>query len=111
MFLMVRQAMGDEVVRERGMRRAVELLVEMPPEWSRERGSIDLSYWNHAAQAVAPLGGYQAALWRERLESALLPNRVVKGGEAHWPCVDAWSHPGMECYTTVTAMLALQALR
>ena len=33
------------------------------------------------------------------------------GGTAHWPPIDAWSHPGMEAYATTMAMLALQALQ
>lgn len=37
--------------------------------------------------------------------------RLSLGVRAHWPAVDAWSVPGMECYTTAAALIALRALR
>ena len=111
MTLLVRFAFGEKIVESKATRRAVVLLTELPPEWSRERGSIDYSYWSFGAQALAQVGGHPAELWRERLHRALLPNRIEVGGAVHWPPVDAWSHPGMEAYATATAVLALQALR
>lgn len=111
MKLLVDFACGDTLAKSAVMRRAVGLLDALPPEWSVDRGSIDYAYWNFGAHAMAAVGGDRAEAWRERLQSALIPHRLVADDAAHWPAIDAWSHPGMEVYATASAMLALQALR
>ncbi|MCA8949660.1 MAG: hypothetical protein KDE27_09170 [Planctomycetes bacterium] len=88
----------------------VALVAALPPEWDAAAGSIDLAYWQSGAELMQLVGGREARLWRAKLHAALLPNRIDTGGLAHWPAVDAWSHPGMEAYTTASAMLALRSL-
>ena len=62
MALLAHFAFGDEVAESKAMRRAVGLLIDLPPEWSRERGSIDYSYWSFGGQVMATC--YACALSR-----------------------------------------------
>jgi len=94
---------------------AVDLVAELPPRWDVASGSIDFAYWAVGAEVMAsvrrPSIAPAVTRWRSALEEALIPNRVVEGDRAHWPAVDAWSVPGMECYSTAAALMALQAFR
>lgn len=110
MHLLVRLAAGEDVTAVETLRRSIALVAALPPEWDEEKGSIDLAYWQFGAEVMAKVGGEEAARWRQRLIDALLPHRIVENGAAHWPAVDAWSHPGMEAYATASAMLALRTL-
>lgn len=107
--LLTRLAAGAAVPSDETEQKGVALVAALPPEWNPDKGSIDLAYWCFGAQLMAAVGGERADRWRAALHEALLPNRVVVDGAAHWPAVDAWSHPGMEVYTTCAAMLALRA--
>ena len=94
---------------------ALDLVAALPPKWDREAGSIDFAYWMAGAEVMSVVRRRSMSpsveRWRSALHEALIPNRVVEGDRAHWPAVDAWSVPGMECYSTATALVALHALR
>ncbi|MFO1076782.1 MAG: M56 family metallopeptidase [Planctomycetota bacterium] len=109
--LLVRAAAGQKFTDQAVYGRGVELVAALPPAWDEAGGAIDLAYWEFGAEAMAIAGGDAAKAWRRHLVEALLPHRIVTGDAACWPAVDAWSHPGMEVYTTASAMLALRALR
>lgn len=109
--LLARVSSGQDLAASPIMRRGVALLVERLPLWSKERGSIDYTYWMHGAEAIARAGGYAASAWRAALQSALIEGRIAHADDtAHWPAIDAWSEPGMEPFATACALLALQAL-
>ncbi|MBK8974888.1 MAG: hypothetical protein IPM29_03095 [Planctomycetes bacterium] len=108
MNLLVSLESGDDLVESQEMQRAVGLLVNRPPLWSREKGSIDYSYWQYAAEALHHLEGFQRDLWRKRLVSELAEHQTEAG---YWPAVDAWSAAGMESWTTAAAMVALRSIR
>ncbi len=109
--MLARKAAGQQLTKDTLCQRGVELVGALPPVWDSKLGSIDLAYWEFGAQVMAIVGGPKAKEWREKLHTALIPNRIVAGTNAHWPAVDAWSHAGMEAYTTASAILALRALR
>ncbi len=106
--LLVSFESGDDLLESRSMQRAVGLLVNRPPLWSREKGSIDYSYWQYAAEALHHLEGFQRDLWRKRLVTELAEHQSEAG---YWPAVDAWSAPGMENWTTAAALVALRSIR
>jgi len=110
MRLMVETAFNDGKGDKAVLRRAANIVCEMPPRWDPQAGTTDYAYWCFGAQAMAAIGGKHAEVWRRSLHETLLGSRVVEGSSAHWPADDAWSRKGMEAYSTASAMLALEAL-
>ncbi|MCR9247510.1 MAG: hypothetical protein NXI31_20960 [bacterium] len=111
MHLLVEAAFDDEEGVGAAVRaRAADLVRDMPPRWDPEAGTTDYAYWCFGARAMAEIGGAHAEVWRKCLHAALLDSRIVEGSTAHWPADDAWGRPGMEAYSTASALLALYAL-
>ena len=110
MRLLVEAAFKDDATDPDVLARAADLVRDMPPRWSPEDGTTDFAYWCFGAAAMAGVGGDHAAAWRRALHTTLLGSRIVEGDRAHWPADDAWSRPGMEAYSTASAVLALLAL-
>ena len=106
--LLVQLRRGRRIVDHEGMQKAIDLLLEQRPLWSKTRGSTDLAYWCFASQAMGEVGGWQEGAWRAALHESLLPHQLADG---HWPADDAWSHAGMEAYSTASALIALRATR
>lgn len=117
--LLARAAHDQSALEKDTNLRGLELVAALPPEWHTDKGSIDLAYWHFGAEAIALAAAAETPQiepvtlerWRNALHEALVPNRITADGAAHWPAIDAWAHPGMEVYSTASAMLALQALR
>lgn len=110
MRMLVEAAYGDDKVDAELQAKAAALVRDTAPSWNPEAGTIDYAYWCFGARAMASYDREHADIWRTALHDALLENRVVDGGAAHWPADDAWSYSGMEAYSTASAVLALCAL-
>jgi beta-lactamase regulating signal transducer with metallopeptidase domain len=88
-----------------------ELMLERLPEWSIEKGTIDVCYWKAGTEAIQSFGASKAALWNQAIETALVPNYATDAnGNAYWPAVDAWHVTGTEISMTAWCLLTLQAL-
>lgn len=111
LHLVVAFECGKGPIEERWMRKALDLLVDTPPDWSKDKGSIDYSYWQYGAEAMRHVDGYHRRLWQEKLVSELASRRQSTDNGAYWPAVDAWSSIGMESWTTAAALVALQSMR
>ena len=111
--MVARMHWGETPIESASIRKGAVLLVDTPPLWSRESGTIDYYHWLFGSQALSRLGGYQLEYWRENLCAALLPNQEIDAeGRGWWPAVDAWSSEGATVHATLMNTLALMyALR
>jgi hypothetical protein len=86
------------------------LLAQKPPVWSVPRGSIDLYYWMHGAEALHRLGGSAWDGWKKAIPEALaVGQRGPASGCAagSWDGVDPWSPEAGRIWTTAASVLAL----
>ena len=91
--------------------KSVERLGLLRPEWSKERGVIDLYFWYPATVALRELGGEAWRKWKKALKNALVgAQNGPKTGcrEGSWAPDDAWKIAGGRVYTTAMAVLCLE---
>ena len=113
MHLRLRNAAGFAEVPHGGMAKAIQVLGNRTPEFNRDQGMIDYTYWWQGTEALASSKerGEVWENWKGDLLGSLIRNQVTSSDRlGTWPTVDAWSAPGMEVYTTATCALALYAL-
>lgn len=111
--LVVRLTAGESPNASEPLRRGIALLLEHPPVWETDRGSIDLYYWYCATEAMALVGGEARSRWNAALSAALLGAQrrdttpCLYAGS--WDPVDPWGPDGGRVYATAIAALSLLA--
>jgi len=106
--LVVRALCGDNPKLSPICRKHHALLLELPPRWDEERGSIDLYYWYYGTIAARLVGGSRWRGWRVPVQMALLDHQVREGvHRGSWDPVDVWSEEGGRVYATAMATLTL----
>lgn len=87
-----------------------KLILDQPPLWSPDAGSIDMYYWRAATRALRLSGSKAWADWSGRMETTCLRWQVPATG-AHnagsWDPIDAWGEEGGRLYATAMMTLAL----
>jgi hypothetical protein len=69
--LLVR-ALGGEEFKGRGVRAAVNKLINAAPKWEEREGAIDLQFWYFGFLALSKLDANTAAIWRPALVEACI---------------------------------------
>jgi HEAT repeat protein len=115
--LTVRSRLPEALRREPGaatvLPRSVGLLLGLPPQWSLEKGTIDLYYWTYGAQALSRLAPEGWKAWDGALAKALVPNQRADGpaceARGSWDPVDPWGPDAGRLYMTAMCSIALSA--
>ena len=89
---------------------SAKTILEKPPVWNEQDGSIDLYYWYFGSQAMRGMGGRYERTWRRHAEAALLKHQRDDDGRTagSWDPVGAWGKSGGRIYSTALGILALQ---
>ncbi len=93
------------------LKKSVERLGKLRPEWNHASGVIDLYFWYPATVALHELGGEAWRKWRVALRSTLVgAQNSPRSGcrEGSWEPEDAWRVAGGRVYTTAMAVLCLE---
>lgn len=89
-----------------------ELLLDKPPEWNENKGTIDYYYWHCGCEAMALKGGEEFEQWKEAAVTAILQNQEKRGcAKGSWdPYKGPWGDGGGRVYSTALCTLSLESL-
>lgn len=88
------------------------LLLDKPPEWNEDKGTIDYYYWHSGCEAMALQGGREFEQWKEAAVAAILKNQETRGcAKGSWdPSKGPWGDSGGRVYSTAMCTLSLESL-
>ena len=108
--ILVRVLARETPRNDKAIARGTKLILDQPPLWSPDAGSIDMYYWRTATRALRLAGSKASADWSGRMETTCLRWQVPATG-AHnagsWDPIDAWGEEGGRLYATAMMTLAL----
>jgi hypothetical protein len=88
----------------------VKLIMDQPPTWVPDSGTIDMYYWRCATRALRLVGSGEWPKWKGLVQPVCLRWQVPASG-AHnagsWDPVDVWGQDGGRVYATAMMTLAL----
>lgn len=108
--ILVRALAQEPPRNDRVIALGTKLILDQPPLWSPDAGSIDMYYWRAATRALRLVGSKANAEWSRKMETTCLRWQVPATG-AHnagsWDPIDAWGGEGGRLYATAMMTLAL----
>jgi hypothetical protein len=91
------------------LKKQVELVSSVPPEWDASGLRNDVYTWYHGSCALAPVGGKPWDAWKKALVKTLTDSQVHEDdAKGSWDPRDAWGHSGGRVYMTAMAALCLE---
>ncbi|MFT7536150.1 MAG: hypothetical protein ACI85K_002104 [Hyphomicrobiaceae bacterium] len=108
--LFCRYFIGQDPDSKPVMKAAADLLIQKPPRWDTNAGTIDHYYWYYGTYAMYQAGGMHWKNWSKHLKSALLPTQYTEGNAAgSWDPAGVWGTQGGRVYSTAMSTLSLEA--
>ncbi len=111
--LFARFFLGQDPEKTPVMQKAADLLLQRPPVWDEQGGTVDHYAWYYASYALFQMGGKRWTAWQRRLEPTLIGKqfRDPKDGNrfGSWDPACAWGEDGGRVYSTAILALCLQA--
>ena len=108
--ILVRVLAREQPRKEDLVARGVKLIMNQPPTWVPESGTIDMYYWRCATRALRLAGSGEWPRWKGLVQPVCLRWQVPASG-AHnagsWDPVDPWGEDGGRVYATAMMTLAL----
>jgi hypothetical protein len=87
-----------------------DLILEKPPVWNAEDGSIDHYYWYYASYALYQMGEQHWSAWSKSLTDAVVSSQRADGNyRGSWDPLGVWSQDGGRVYSTAILCLTLEA--
>lgn len=90
--------------------RGTKLILDQPPMWVPEAGTIDMYSWRCATRALRLARSKDWSRWSDLVQAVCLRWQVPASG-AHnagsWDPVDVWGEDGGRVYSTAMMTLAL----
>jgi len=106
--LLVRILCGENPRMSPICRKHHDLILEHPPRWDDERGSIDMYYWYVGTVAMRHVGGSHWSQWRNPVQEVCLGHQVREGVQAgSWDPAGVWGEEGGRVYATAMMTLTL----
>ncbi|MHC5039782.1 MAG: prenyltransferase/squalene oxidase repeat-containing protein [Planctomycetota bacterium] len=85
------------------------LLVQKPPLWDAEAGTIDMLYWHFGTMAMFQLGRMYWKAWNPPMKTATVTTQVGAGCEkGSWDPAGIWGAAGGRVYATAINVLTLE---
>ena len=111
--LFARFFLGQDPDKTPVMQKAADLLLQRPPVWDEQGGTVDHYAGYYASYALFQMGGKRWTAWQKQLEPTLLKRqcRDPKDGNrfGSWEPACAWGEDGGRVYSTAILALCLQA--
>jgi hypothetical protein len=99
--------------------KGLDLLMEVPPRWDPEGGSIDMYYWHYGTIAMVRAASLRGQIisrklrykdWRNTVRTVVLRNQSKRGARAgSWEPIGVWGSEGGRVYSTAIMLLTLEA--
>jgi len=108
--LMCRFFLGQDPRENPVMRRAADRLLEKPPVWNADDGSIDHYYWYYGTYALYQMGNPYWREWSRYVTKAVVKTQRADGPfRGSWDPIGVWGEDGGRIYSTATLILTLEA--
>ncbi|MCA8953286.1 MAG: terpene cyclase/mutase family protein, partial [Planctomycetes bacterium] len=95
------------------MKASADLILNKPPVWDENAGSIDHYYWYYGTYALFQMGGRHWETWQKKLKTAVVDHQQRDKGKKNlygsWDPIGAWGEDGGRVYSTAILTLTLEA--
>jgi len=109
--VLTRIFLGEEPNKSPMVRLGAERILECPPTWNADDGSIDMYYWYYGSLAMFQVGGKSWKQWKKAMVPTVVKSQHDEGSGSRtgsWDQIGPWGADGGRVYSTALQVMSLE---